>query len=277
MPLVMVTLAVQCGNATDLLGQGDLLTTDGASKAGSQFANIQMYADDIGGVVNNGEVVSTNVTVGNNTRSDVTHSFSVRAFLNSDTLPERYLKTYSFSSLLSGNFISLSAAITIPSNTAAGDYRIVIRADDDQLIQETNEADNIFTSSLFNVTPRPDLIDLLPNSVSANLSTGNVSFHIKNEGDADLNPELFYYKIYLSTNDTALDPADIMLYQSSSFNGSDYISLAQGAWVVMSINVPGLITTTPGEYTVLVEVDSGNDIPEKSEINNVNLHRQVIF
>ena len=179
---------------------------------------------------------------------------------------ENFLSAWNVGTLGAFESRPFSRSLTIPSNTAADNYSLILRADPAYSIQENNEADNE-QQLVLTVLARTGLTDLTANITNLDPSLGYLAFEIANVGVVDLNPELFSYNIYVSTNNTTLERSIDFLLEDATNNMQ---SIATGG----SMNIEfwhSLLQAPSGvPFTVFVDIDTGNQIPEINELNNLS-------
>ncbi len=161
--------------------------------------------------------------------------------------------------------IALSQFLTIPETTLPGNYFLIFVADCEEVIVESNETNNIATttisiaqplSDLTIVDPALSLTQLLPGeTTTASLTLSNIG-----DGDAATSKVCFY----LST-DNQLDGTDIIL--------SDLTANALAAGEALALTQELLIPvgTVAGNYFILFEADCDQVIAESDETNNLSI------
>jgi subtilase family serine protease len=160
--------------------------------------------------------------------------------------------------LAGGTTSSGSTTVTIPQDTAAGSWYLVAKADAEDAIDETSEANNTYARS---IGIGPDLT-ISTMSVPAAAGAGEsivVTETTKNQGGGTAAPSLTQF--YLSSN-SALDSADTLL-------GSRSIpALASGATSSGSTTVVIPQDTATGNYYIIARADGEEVVEETSETNN---------
>ncbi len=163
--------------------------------------------------------------------------------------------------LAAGLSESGSTTVTIPSNTVAGTYYIVAKADGPGVVTETSETNNVKFSTAFKECP-----DLVESTASIPTVAGSgfpltVTETVKNQGSNMAGNSTTSF--YLSTN-FSLDPGDKLL-------GSRNVpALQPGQTSSGSTTVTIPADTELGQYFILVSADDGNDVLESAETNNVS-------
>jgi Tol biopolymer transport system component len=161
-------------------------------------------------------------------------------------------------SLSGGESSTATTFVPLPGTT--GTYYIIARADDADVITESNESNNTKCSAPVTVA-YPDLVissAYAPNSAKRGTAM-SITDTTKNRlpGLAGASTTSFY----LSTN-TAVSGAVATL-------GSRAVpALAEGAQSTATSSVTIPASTTPGTYYIIWMADSGNIVPEADESNN---------
>lgn len=163
---------------------------------------------------------------------------TLAAYLSRDNVfsaGDRFLAEVPIGPLPSGAYLDDSIPITMPTGISAGQYlNVVLVADDDLLIPETNELANDNSYSLHVGTPAgngPDLVIESMTSPQHNLNPGEgttLQFRVHNMGQASAAPTLA--KVYLS-RDRLKSNNDVLLGQVS------IPGMAQGTFQAASADV----------------------------------------
>jgi subtilase family serine protease len=167
----------------------------------------------------------------------------------------------SVGALGSGLSETVSTPLAIPSNTAAGTYYIVAKADGPGAVTETQEANNVKFSTAFKIGP-----DLIVSSASIPSAAGagfplTVNDTVKNQGTSAAGPSTTSF--YLSAN--------FQLDSTDKFLGSRSVpALPAGATNAGSTAVTIPADTDLGQYFILVSADDTNAVQESAETNNVS-------
>jgi len=154
-----------------------------------------------------------------------------------------------------------TSVLTIPSDTVAGTYYVIAKADGPGAVQETQELNNVKFSTAIKIGP-----DLVESSTSVPTVAGagfslTVTDTVKNQGSGTAGPSTTSF--YLSTNYT-LDSTD-------TFLGSRSVpALGAGLTNAGSTTVTIPTGTELGSYYILVSSDDTNAVPESAETNNVS-------
>ncbi|MFA6925105.1 MAG: CARDB domain-containing protein, partial [Bacteroidales bacterium] len=214
--------------------------------------------------VASGSSLSVSFTALNQSYQSISTSLGV--YLSTDSIldaSDTYLSYYSTGSISAHNFYSSSTSVTIPSSTTSGRYYIISYIDYTNIINETNEINNIYATP---ITVAPPVIDLLIQSpvVSPTTTTPgasvSVNCYIYNSGTT--NSPSSNVGFYLSI-DTIFDASDVYL---GSYSGG---TLSAGASSSRNTSVTIPSGTTPENYYVLYYADYTNQVVESNETNNV--------
>ncbi|MFA0961788.1 CARDB domain-containing protein [Roseivirga sp. BDSF3-8] len=156
------------------------------------------------------------------------------------------------------------ANITIPVNTPAGSYHLVFYADHEGFVSELDESNN---TDFREITVEPGLPDFSATDLFGPASaivgnTINIGCTVTNSGTA--NNVSFKVTYYLSKK-TYLDGTETVLgYDFSTGDDGEY-----GQFMLPAI--------TDGNYYILYEVDSDQDVTESNESNNIAYQAIQIF
>jgi subtilase family serine protease len=152
-----------------------------------------------------------------------------------------------------------STALTIPAGTPSGPYYLIAQADGDQVVAETQEANN---TALVFMWVGPDLTVAAvtaPPTADAGAAI-SVSDTTRNQGGGSATASLT--RIYLSTN-SVVDAGDTLL------GSRDVAPLAAGASSAGSTTVTIPASVATGSYYLLVQADAGGAVAEALETNNL--------
>ncbi|MCB2407100.1 CARDB domain-containing protein [Hymenobacter lucidus] len=203
-------------------------------------------------IVNLGTTTATSSTTGYYLSTDATLS-------SNDVL----LGSVTGGALAAGGYSTRYPTMTIPANTAAGNYYVLFVADYLSAVTETNETNNVFAAALTVVTPGIDLVPTQPGLSRTAAAAGTlltVSATIYNQGTtATTSSDMGFY---LST-DATLSANDVLLGSATGYTiyagGYDYRSA--------SVTIPA--ATATGNYYVLFVADHRGAVTETNETNNV--------
>jgi subtilase family serine protease len=153
-----------------------------------------------------------------------------------------------------------STTVTIPVGTAAGTLYLIAKADGDNQVAETQEANNTRSRS---ISIGPDLVvyAVAPASVAAG-GIMSVTDTVTNQG-AGL-AAASTTRFYLSKN-ALLDASDVLLSPGRAVPTVDAATSNTGT---TSVTVPA--GTAPGAYILLAKTDGDNVVGESLETNNVS-------
>jgi subtilase family serine protease len=171
------------------------------------------------------------------------------------------LSSRSVGALTTGMTESGTTVVNIPSNTAAGTYYIIAKADGPSVLAETSEANNVRYTTAIKIGP-----DLVESATSVPTVAGagfqlTVNDTVKNQGTTIAGNSTT--SLYLSAN-YLLDAGD-------KFLGSRNVpSLQPGQTNSGSTTVTIPADTQLGQYFILISADDTNSVPESSETNNVS-------
>ena len=175
--------------------------------------------------------------------------------------PPPWLRVVSLTAIASlGSNVSDTGTVslTIPAATATGFYYLIAKADGDDALAETNEANNVFAKSIA-IGPDLGITNLVYPSVAAAGSSITVSDTTKNLGAGD--SAASNTRFYLSTN-AALDAGDLLL-------GSRAVAaLAPNASETGSASVTIPASVAAGYYYLIAKADGDDALGETNEFNN---------
>ena len=170
-----------------------------------------------------------------------------------------------------GTSVTITSSFEYPEKSElveASSVYLCVMVDPNYKIQEFNEDDNIGETTI-STGSGPDLtvtsIIVSPPHLrtcdGGGCTGATVEFVVKNQGEGDAGP--FVCNIYLSSDDVLNPDEDILI-------GNKLISgLAAGSMTLESVSAVIPAGTPDGQYYVLVQVDSNNDVDELLENNNV--------
>ena len=191
--------------------------------------------------------------------------FSTDATLSANDV---LLATENVAVLSAGNSYYVYPQFAIPTTAMPGTYYVLFAADDQNVVAETNEANNVRSVALNVALPSVDLLVIQPSlSPNSALPGGYVytNSYIQNQGlTAAASSDVGYY---LSA-DATLSANDVLLGNSTGGILNAGISSSRYG----SFTVPA--GTAPGSYHVLFVTDYQNRVSETNETNNVS---SVVF
>lgn len=166
------------------------------------------------------------------------------------------------STLAPGAVSSASVSIDIPGGLTAGMRYLFAKADADNVLNESQEANNMYLRLLM---VGPDLIvsSLTVPTTAAPGATISVSETVKNQGAGDAAASSS--RFYLSTN-VVLDAGDTQLDGSRSVPELAAGASSPGA---ATVSIPSF--TAAGTYYLFAQADGTSTVAEASELNNTAL------
>ncbi len=177
-----------------------------------------------------------------------------------DTSDTNLVSAYRPFVLGSGTSYAVTTTVAIP-NVPAGSYYLLARADSNNYLFESNEANNVRATPITITTP-----DLTPTGLSAPASATTaqqveVGWTVLNQGAGTAQP-VWYDNLYLST-DAVWDTSDTNLV-------SAYRPFVLGSGTSYAVTTTVAIPNVPaGSYYLLARADTNNYLFESNEANNV--------
>ena len=176
---------------------------------------------------------------------------------------DTYIGSDDVASLAAGGTSPETIPWTIPTTLAAGSYYVIIRADDNNSVSESDENNDF--PSLTTFTKNPDKPDLTVSALSFTPTSGvggtvlNISTTIKNIGNISAGASTIKY--YFS-DDATWESTDLYI-------GADAVA----ALIVNGTSPESITWTIPttlaaGDYYVIVRVDVNNTVTELDESNS---------
>ncbi|MFZ9846572.1 MAG: CARDB domain-containing protein [Flavobacteriales bacterium] len=216
--------------------------------------------------VSAGNNVSVSCYIYNNGNASVSYSF-VGYYLSTDStfsVNDTYLTSSLGYSLSAGSSSYRSATLTIPGQTAVGNYYILYYADYGAYNTESNENNNVKYKAITVTAPNIDLVVntvyVSPSSINAG-NTVTVDSYVYNMGTTTSSSSNVGY--YLSANST-WDASDTYLGYGSAGN----ISSGNYYYSYSSVTIPS--GTAAGNYYIIFFADYNNHESESNENNNYN-------
>lgn len=219
--------------------------------------------------VNPGQALTVTYNVRNQGAAPADAGYRESVYLSSDSslgLTDTLLATsHHHAQVGAGGTHSGNLSVTIPSD-AGGNYFLLVEADTDEVVSETDESNNVAAAPLSVAFGLRDLViqDLALSTAIANAGQSlTVTYNVKNRGTS---PVEFGYResVYLSTN-SSLGSGDILLTSSH-----EHAHVGAGGTHFSSLNATIPSGTPPGSYFVLVEADTDDAVFEVNESNNVS-------
>jgi subtilase family serine protease len=197
----------------------------------------------------------------------VTASFSnIGYYLSTNStfeISDIYLGNSSGYSLSANNTSYQNTTLTIPANSAPGNYYVLFVADYLNNLTEDSETNNVASTTITVTAPAVDLIMLSAFTSASTLANGgtfSTSSFIANQGSTPAGSSHVSY--YLSVNNT-LDPSDISLGNSYGY----YLTSGNSEQRSATLTLPA--SATAGNYYLLFVADFNNEVSETNESNNV--------
>jgi subtilase family serine protease len=162
---------------------------------------------------------------------------------------------------------TLSNTVTIPAATIPGNYYILVKADHNDQISETNEDNNVAVLPVtIEAVAQHDLYIVNLESLTSPIQVGGtptIKFTQRYKGNS-VTTIISYSSIRLSENQVWGDADDVTLLPNiySNFSATDTTETETN-----SVNIP--IETIPGNYYILVKADHNDQVSETNEDNNV--------
>jgi subtilase family serine protease len=169
--------------------------------------------------------------------------------------------------LSSGQSSQAAPSLTIPPNTATGNYYILARADADGQVLESNEGNNTKVVSI-RISP-PDLV-ISSFSVPASGGTGPISVNdtTRNQAGTGSAPASTT-RFYLSSN-VILDTGDPQI----GFRSVGVLQPGGSSSLSSIVTIPA--GTAPGTWYIIAKTDADDTVPESNETNNTRSDTIVI-
>lgn len=212
-----------------------------------------------------GNPLSLSCTIANQGNAPANFS-SVGYYLSTDIALDAndQLLTSSYGGQLTPSYNQYRSATTnVPPSTTPGNYYILFAADYQNVVNESNETNNVAAVSITVSAPSVDLlvqdVQLSQTSVLPGAFT-SASAYILNQGNTTANAS--NTGVYLST-DATLSSNDQLLVTSAV----SQLTTNQGSTVYPQFTVPN--TVTAGTYYLLFAADYLNAVTETNETNNV--------
>ncbi|BAY37193.1 peptidase S8/S53 [Nostoc sp. NIES-2111] len=216
-------------------------------------------------VVDPGSLITVNYQLANQGAASASTS-TTKFYLSNDTTlssDDTLLASdpnYFFSGLSAGTYSSESYYLSLSSNTNFGNYYLLLQADANNDIAESNESNNVTAKAI--TIAAPDLLIQNPSApTSANIGTTiSLSYQLKNQGNGNAG---FHFTNFYISQDQTLSNDDVYL-------GFDAISsIASSAVASRSTSLTVKSNIIPGNYYLLYKADGDGKIRESNENNNV--------
>jgi subtilase family serine protease len=209
-----------------------------------------------------GSAITVNDTV-KNQGSGTAGASTTRFFLSTNSVldaADPVLGNRAVPALAPGATSSGSSTLTIPAATVAGTYYVLARADADNAVSETQEANN-GNYVFIQIGPDLTITALTVPSTGGAGAAITISDTTRNQGGGAAGASTA--RFYLST-DSILDAGDV------SLGARPVPALAAAASSSGSTTITIPATTAGGTYYILARADADNTVPETQEANNGN-------
>ncbi|MEQ9453523.1 MAG: peptidylprolyl isomerase [Phycisphaeraceae bacterium] len=214
------------------------------------------------------DLINNGLTVGNPVAIDV--EVFLRPADDSGDISIGTSTGIDISDLTAGSPQSAVISINIPAALALGTYTLVVAVDTGDSVAETDETNNTVTGGTITIADGPDLSatitgSTLPTAVDQAATAGTITIDLINNGVVLGNPVAIDIQVALRPTNAVDDSSDITIGSSLALDVSD---LAAGTpqSEVINVNIPTM--TVPGDYILVVKIDTGDDVIETSEDNN---------
>ncbi|GAB2950635.1 hypothetical protein GCM10027048_14860 [Hymenobacter coalescens] len=218
--------------------------------------------------VSAGSPMGVGATIRNQGTADAANS-NVGYFLSTNTTLDAgdvQIGTSSGGMLAAGASATRTGSFAVPAATPAGVYRLLVVADPQNAVAESDEQNNVlvYASSITVTAAGTDLavsnLTVLPSPAVAGGSIAVTCFH-ENAGTASA--AAHSVGVYLSA-DNVFSANDVVLATSSAAAMAPSFGMTR---VLTGVQIP--LGTTPGNYFVLFVADPQNAVTEANEQNNV--------
>jgi len=192
-------------------------------------------------------------------------AFAVGLYLSTDAVfdsgVDARLGGRTVTGLAPGATSAATTTVTIPSSTVPGTYRILVRADDADAIDEADETNNVGATGPITIA-RPDLVvtAITAPSSAAPGATITVAHTVLNAASKPGAAPGSVSRIYLSSG-ASLDGSSVDLGAITV----PPLGSAEIATVTRAVTIPA---TAPGVYQLIVRTDDSGLVAETDETNN---------
>lgn len=157
-------------------------------------------------------------------------------------------------------------SVKLPSTIVTGTHYLILRADADGRLAESNEGNNT-SAAVPIVVQAPNLVPtgLTPGSTSAKAGQYvSVSWTVQNQGDGSATPT-WYDRLYFSTSSVWSSSATMVAARARG--------TAVDVGASYSVSLSGRIPTgvAPGTYYLILRTDSDSRLPESEELDNTRV------
>lgn len=218
-------------------------------------------------------IVNTFFNLENTGNQDVSYSY-VGFYYSKDSVFDKsdvLITNYYQSSLMNGDNLYLNKSINLPA-LVEGKYYLILNADYDNSIAESNEKNNTQIIPFYIVKP---VYDLAVNSLDKSLrsftagSTYLAKLSVSNYG----NSSSYYPKVGFYISSDSLLSSDDKLMTNSTYS----VTIEEGSSYAAQTTITLPSTLTSGDYYLIYKADYQNLIAELNEDNNISVQKIVII
>jgi subtilase family serine protease len=199
-----------------------------------------------------------------NTGKDISTNFRIHVYISEDEHLDKdndyLISNYYFNNIAPDDTLNRSIGFTL-NNIPSGEFYIIVAADANDDIYETNEENNILIQP---VTVLPSVVDIQIDNLTVNSATikngtsFNVSYNLLNNGT---NASGYFYVNFYFSEDGLLDFTDTEVY-------SQYVSNLQGMDTLSFTIYPLSSVPKSGTYYLIAKADANGNVTETDETNN---------
>ena len=239
-----------------VIGKPDLRITAGSSNAGS--------------------IAGTSFTVGatiNNNGGSTSGPCTLRLYLSTDGIVDAgdtVLGDYSFTSLYAQSSVYPGYSASIPVATAPGTYYLILEIDVLNVVDESNESNNVYVISSPVTISKPDLRITGASSDAGSVAGGIFYVYPTVNNNGGSQSQACTLRLYLSA-DTLVDVDDVVLYDHALPLVNQQSSTSPLFYAQLPVAAP------PGIYYLLLEVDAADVVDESNEGNNTHTIQAVVI
>ncbi|MFN6947046.1 MAG: CARDB domain-containing protein, partial [Cytophagaceae bacterium] len=180
------------------------------------------------------------------------------------------LGSFNTSGLSANSLSTFTRIVSIPVNTTPGTYYIIVRADINNVIWETNKNNNINVIEITVLPPAPDLI-INNLTVQAHVDVGATmpySCTVRNQGHVDASSSNVAF--YLSSN-SSYEEDDLLL----GISEGGALNKTSNSGRSGTFTIPESVI--PGDYFLLAFADYNNQVEEGNEDNNISSREIIVY
>ena len=219
-----------------------------------------------------GETVDVTWTVTNDGQGTAYANWHDYIYLSEDENLSYYADTYltslgtgSKTPLAPGESYTVARRVTIPTNRQ-GEFYLLVNADAPNYQLEEDETDNLFA---FPITVGEADLSVSSVVVPASAQFGetiDLSWTVRNQGNIPTT-KTWQERLWLSKDNT-LSSDDRVIWSGAPENNTFPLLNGQEYTQTVSVELPLDATLADGNYHLIVDVDSLNNLPEADESNN---------